>query len=102
MPSSYSCSIDGIDVACEGDSVSLELITEFGPDVNMPVAINNLNWTGPGIVSGNGTNNIAINSSGTYEASFDWENNGGDICSTACSFNFTLNETSSETIDNKC
>ena len=99
MPSFYSCSIEGTNVACEGDSISLELITEYGPDVNMPATINNLNWTGPGIVSGNGTNTIEIDASGVYQASFDWENNAGDTCSVACEFAFTLNEASEETID---
>jgi len=99
LPSFYSCAIEGQQVACEGDDVSLELITTFGPDVNNPADINNLNWTGPGIVSGNGTEVISVNASGTYEATFTWENGTGDNCETACSFDFEQLESSSFTID---
>ncbi len=99
LPSFYSCSVAGIEVACEGDDVTLELITTFGPDDTNPSTINNLTWTGPGIVSGNGTELISIDASGNYMASFSWENGIGEICETTCGFEFELQPTGTFTID---
>lgn len=99
LPSFYSCEITGPEVACEGEDVILELLTTFGPDVNNPADIENLSWTGPGIIGGNGSEAISINASGNYEATFNWENGTGDNCETVCAFDFILQESSSFIID---
>jgi len=99
LPSFYECNIEGPTVTCEKEEITLELITLFGPDDSNPADINNLNWTGPGIVSGNTSESIIIDASGNYQASFSWENGTGDICETACSFDFEFLESSSFTID---
>ncbi|NNE15609.1 MAG: hypothetical protein HKN51_11570, partial [Saprospiraceae bacterium] len=99
LPGVFTCDIEGPQVACEDEEVDLGIIIDLTPDNAMPLTIESINWTGPGILGGNGTEVITINENGTYNADLSFINELGDTCTSSCQFEYAQLPKSEETID---
>ncbi|MBT8233466.1 MAG: hypothetical protein KJN84_12610, partial [Bacteroidia bacterium] len=99
LPGVFTCDIEGPQVACEDEEVDLGIIIDLTPDNAMSLTIESINWTGPGILGGNGTEVITINEDGSYNADLSFINELGDTCTSSCQFEYAQLPKSEETID---
>ena len=87
MPRYMECNVDGPPTVCQGGTETIIWQPEVFPSGLDAPEVVEVNWSGPGIVGSNNTDQILINSAGMYAVNISWLSEIGDTCSSSCGFN---------------